>query len=181
MTRAAAREMAESRAGGAEVVSLCAFEVNRSHFAIDLRRVREILRPLKITPLPSAPVHLEGLIHLRGAVVPVVDLRKRLGNPTPTGGPLDRLVVACIGRREVGFLVDRVSGVIRLPRCDLLPAPDLWLEEGARLFLGACRHEDAGLTLLLNLRALLSSARSVNPAAVQGARSAGALGGVGGK
>ncbi|MHB8420445.1 MAG: chemotaxis protein CheW [Myxococcales bacterium] len=153
--------------GGHEVVSLCAFEVNGGSFAIDLRRVREILRPTKITKVPKAPAYLEGVVHLRGSVIPVVDLRKRLGNDAPGSGPLNRLVIAWIGRRVIGLLVDRVRGVLRLPRGELLPAPDLWLEKGARLFVGACRGTSGELGLLLNLRALLASDEPVEAAAVE--------------
>jgi purine-binding chemotaxis protein CheW len=144
-----------------EVVSLCAFEVNGGAFAIDLRRVREILRPARITAVPKAPAYVEGVIDLRGAVIPVVDLRKRLGVAAPQASALNRLVVVWMGRREVGLLVDRVTGVVRLQRGELLPAPDLWLEGGARLFVGACRDGGSELRLLLNLKALLTSAEAV--------------------
>lgn len=160
MKSAAATPLVAS--SGPEVVSLCSFEVNGGAFAIDLRRVREILRPTKITAVPKAPAFLEGVIDLRGAVLPVVDLRKRLGRPQPAADPLNRLVLAWVGRREIGLLVDRVAGVLRLSRTELLPAPDLWLEQGARLFVGACHDPGGGLVLLLNLRALLESSEPVD-------------------
>jgi purine-binding chemotaxis protein CheW len=141
-------------------VSLCAFEVGGEGFVLDLLRVREILRPMKVTPVPKAPTHLEGVIHLRGAVIPVVDLRKRLGVEAIENGSLNRLIVCRIGRRQVGLVVDRVTNVLRIPISQILPTPDLWLEGGARYFLGVC-GEGQDLKLLLNLKALLSSSEPV--------------------
>ncbi len=142
------------------IVSLCAFEVGGEGFVLDLLRVREILRPMKVTPVPKGPAHLEGVIHLRGAVIPVVDLRKRLGVGVAKSEPHNRLIVCWIGRRQVGLVVDRVTEVIRIPRSKILPTPDLWLEGGARYFLGVC-GEGATLKLLLNLKALLTSSEPV--------------------
>lgn len=111
---------------------------------------------MKVTPVPKAPPYLEGVIHLRGVVVPVIDLRKRLGVVSIEDGPQNRLVVCWVGRRLVGLIVDRVADVIRLARLKLLPTPDLWLEGGNRYFLGVC-GEPPHLKLLLNLKALLTS------------------------
>jgi purine-binding chemotaxis protein CheW len=142
------------------IVSLCSFKVGGEGFVLDLLRVREILRPMKVTPVPKAPPYLEGVIHLRGAVVPVVDLRKRLGVASIEDGPQNRLIVCWVGRRQVGLIVDHVTDVIRIPRSRLLPTPDLWLEGGARYFLGVC-GDPPDLKLLLNLKALLTSGEPV--------------------
>ncbi len=142
------------------VVSLCSFTVGSESFVLDLLRVREILRPMKVTPVPKAPPYVEGVIHLRGAVIPVVDLRKRLGVEVPGSGPQNRLIVCWVGRRQVGLIVDHVTDVVRIPKSQLLPAPDLWLEGGARYFLGVC-GEPPDLKLLLNLKALLTSSEPV--------------------
>ncbi len=142
--------------GAGPIVSLCAFEIEGQGFAIDLRRVREILRPQRVTPVPGAPAAIEGVIRLRDDVIPVVDLRKRLGVARPSDGPSNRLIIAWVGRRLVGLLVDRIADVVRVERSSLLPAPDLWVEGGVRCFVGTCGDGD-DLRLLLDVEALLAS------------------------
>ena len=152
---------APTPAGQDEIVSLCAFLVGAESYVLDLRRIRQVLKPLRVTPVPRGPAHLEGVIQLRGEVIPVIDLRKRLGAPAPPPGPLARLLITWVGRRQIALIVDRVTGVLRLPRSQLTAAPQLWGVEN-RFFLGVCgQGED--LKLLLNIKALLSSDLPVEP------------------
>ncbi len=166
LERTVARPEARRRGGvvpeadGEALVSLCAFDVGAEGYALDLRRIREILRPLRITSVPRAPPFLEGVVQLRDAVIPVVDLRKRLGAPV-VDGPGRRLLLALVGRRPVALVVDRVAGVLRLPRSSLRPAPVLW-GGGASCFLGACEDGER-LRLLLDLKALLRSDEPISP------------------
>ncbi|OJH39814.1 chemotaxis protein CheW [Cystobacter ferrugineus] len=105
------------------LVQLCAFFVGTEEYAVDIMRVEEILQPQRLTPLRGAPSFIEGVIRLRGAILPVVDLRKRLiGLSSPVDTPKTRLLVCWLGRRRVAFTVDRVSEVVRLRRSDIKPA-----------------------------------------------------------
>jgi purine-binding chemotaxis protein CheW len=105
------------------LVQLCAFFVGSEEYAVDIMRVEEILQPQRLTPMRGAPSFLEGVIRLRGAILPVVDLRKRLlGLSSPVDTPKTRLLVCWVGRRRVAFTVDRVSEVVRLRRSDIKPA-----------------------------------------------------------
>jgi len=152
-------------------VELCAFRVGEEEYAIDLRRIREILQPLPITPVPRAPEYVDGVMNLRGEVIPVVDVRKRLGLAPRAGGRAKVLVVNVAGR-VLGLLVDAVSEVVRLPRSAIGPPPALLATGGPRLFLGVCGAREARtaagarhavpagkapprLRLLLNVKALL--------------------------
>ena len=154
-----------------DVVELCAFQVGGAEYVIDLRRLREILQPLPITPVPRAPEYVEGVVDLRGEVIPVVDARKRLGVPERTGGRPKVLVLQLAGR-VLGLVVDAVTGVVRLPRSAIGPPPPLLDGGGPRLFLGVCgaggarpgagpaaaaRGGPAKLRLLLNVKALLQA------------------------
>ncbi|MHB1844116.1 MAG: chemotaxis protein CheW [Deltaproteobacteria bacterium] len=134
-------------------MSLCAFDVGSEAYALDLRRVREILRPLRVTPVPRAPAFIEGVIQLRGTVVPVIDLRRRLLAPVTQGAGV-RFLLCLIGRRQVALAVDRVAGVLRVSRSELKPAPPL--SKGSTWILGVCKDDDR-LRLLLDLPALLAS------------------------
>jgi purine-binding chemotaxis protein CheW len=161
---------ASGREPAAEVplVQLCTFRIGGEDYALDIMRVREIIRPLPITPVPRAPASVEGVVRLRGEVMPVLDVRKRLGLPASPATRRTRFLVVNVARRRVGLVVDEVCEVIRIPRDEIRPAPPLGDERAPRFFLGVCggegvsargRRAGAGrLRLLLNVKALLDPA-----------------------
>jgi purine-binding chemotaxis protein CheW len=119
-------------------------------------RVREIIHPLPITPVPRAPPSLEGVVRLRGEVVPVLDVRKRLGVALSPPTRKSRFLVVNVAGRRIGLVVDEVCEVLRLPRSQLRPAPPLGDPGAPRFFLGVCGGDGgARLRLLLNVKALL--------------------------
>lgn len=151
------------------LVQLCTFRVGGEDYAIDVMRVREIIRPLPVTPVPRAPAFVEGVIRLRSEVVPVVDVRRRFGLPVGAPGRDTRFVIVHVAGRRLGLVVDEVCEVVRLPRGDLRPAPRLVGQGGPRFFVGVCggdgtaavrarRPGAAPLRLLLDVRALLEPA-----------------------
>jgi purine-binding chemotaxis protein CheW len=153
---------APGRAADGPRVQLCTFRVGGEEYALDLMRVREIIPPLPVTPVPRAPRFVEGVASLRGDVVPVVDVRKRFGlAPTPPTRRT-RFLVVVVGRRRLALVVDEVCEVVRLPRAELRPAPALVGADGRRFFLGVCggdRRGGAGrVRLLLDVKALLAPA-----------------------
>jgi purine-binding chemotaxis protein CheW len=164
------------------IVELCAFRVGDEEYVIDLRRIREIVQPLPIVPVPRAPEFVDGVVNLRGEVLPVVDVRKRLGlTPRPGGRP--KVLVVDVAGRILGLVVDGVTEVVRLPRSDIGPPPALVAAAGPRLFLGVCgaggeRRPPKGapqrLRLLLNVKALFEPATPSAAAAVRELAAAGA-------
>ena len=138
------------------IVQLCVFLAGTEEFAVDLMRVEEILPPQRITSVPGAPAFVEGVVNLRGRVIPVLDVRKRLksGAPPPRFRP--KLLVCLVGRRRVGLMVDGVSEVLRIRKSALQPAPPL-LNAGLKTphVVGVCGPPDR-LRLLFNLKALWS-------------------------
>jgi len=164
-------------------VQLCTFRVSGEDFAIDIMRVREIIPPAPLTPVPEAPGHLAGMFRLRGDVVPVVDLARRLGLPPGEPSRRAKFVVVKVGDRLLGLKVDEVCEVLRLARQELRPAPVAFDTKGARLFLGVCdgelgavrggRRGGAGrLRLLLNVKALLEPAPDGGAEAARALRAA---------
>jgi purine-binding chemotaxis protein CheW len=140
------------------LVELCAFAAGAEEYVIDLSRVLEIVTPVPITPVPRAPECIEGVADLRGRVVPVVDVRKRLGGAPRPDQRRTRFLLVKVGRREVALVVDAVAEVVRASRADIHPATGLSASGGPRLFLGVCgagRWGGGGLRLLLNVQALL--------------------------
>lgn len=150
--------------GDPGVIQLCVVHIGAESYAVDLKRVEEILPVPVLTPLPRAPTFLEGVVRLRGEVLPVVDARKRLqvtsvATPAlkPSGKPkrTERLVVCRIGTRRVGVLVDAVTQVQRVQRNSLRPAP-LANRPGAAPHVLGVTGEGDHLTLLLDIKALLT-------------------------
>jgi purine-binding chemotaxis protein CheW len=171
------REQAARAPGDDAVVQLCTFRIGGEDYAIDIMRVREIIRPLPITPVPRAPAFVEGVVRLRGEVIPVLDVRKRLGVAQAPLGRKSRFLLVNVARRRIGLVVDEVCEVLRLPRSDIRAAPPLGDADAPRFFLGVCGGEGvpaagrrggpARLRLLLDVKALLDPA---TPGEAQAAR-----------
>jgi purine-binding chemotaxis protein CheW len=128
--------------------------VESQSYALAVESVREILKIPRIYSLPKVPAFLKGVIDLRGAILPVVDLRERLGY-----GPVDpkrgRVVVAVIGNTPVGFLVDAVVEVFSAVPGDLQPPPPMIRQQDLR-FIEAMVRQEERLYLILHPPALFS-------------------------
>ena len=148
-----------------ELVQLAAFTVGGEAYALDIMRIKEIINPLPITRVPKSPPFIEGVIELRGAILPIVDMRKRFDQPTTAADRATKyLIVAIEGvggdRWIVGLVVDKVLEVIRIPKDDVRPAPAIALDETARYFSGVCRHRDR-IVMVIDLDAILSSSERI--------------------
>ena len=137
-----------------EPLQLCAFFVGEEEYAIDIMRVDEILPPQKPTAFPGAPGFVDGVLQLRGAVIPVIDVRRRLGSGARRAGTKPKLLVCWVGRRRVGLQVDAVSGVLRVRPSEIHPPPPLLLGQGQPPVVGVCGPADR-MRLLLDVKALL--------------------------
>jgi len=142
--------------GDLDVVQLAVFTLGSQEYALDIMRIKQILRPQRIRPVPHAPTFVEGVIELRGVVIPVIDLRSRFGVERRDDTRGNRLIVARLRGRLVGLVVDSVVGVHRLPREEIRPTPGWIVGPESAIFYGVCRREDR-LVLVLDLAKLLSS------------------------
>ena len=106
-----------------EVLQLVTFHVGKEEFGVDILAVREINRMMAITRVPHAPEFVEGVINLRGQVIPVVDVRSRFGLAAAEHDKNTRIVVVELPGKVVGFLVDSVSEVLRVSAALVEPAP----------------------------------------------------------
>lgn len=147
--------------GANEIVRLCVLQIGVNSYAIDLRRVEEIVALPPVTPVPRAPRFLSGMVKLRGDVVPVIDLRKQLQVESsaidPKSQRRQRLVVCRIGRRRVGLLVDAVTHIERVRYEELRPAPLTERPGHAPHVVAVCGAPDR-LCLLLDVKAFLTEA-----------------------
>jgi purine-binding chemotaxis protein CheW len=119
-------------------------------------RIKEIIRPQKMTPIPKAPAFIEGVINLRGVVIPVADLRKRFDQPISETNSKNRIVVCSLSGRIIGLMVDEVTEVKRFGRNEIAPAPQFIDGPEANYFLGVARR-DEDLIMLIDLEKVLSN------------------------
>ena len=104
---------------------LIAFRVGRQEFCINVMIVREIRGWTAATTLPRSPRYIKGVINLRGAVLPIVDLAKRLGLPGTEPTARHVIIVVQIGQQQVGLLVDAVSDILTASNSNIQPSPDV--------------------------------------------------------
>ncbi|MBI1308818.1 MAG: chemotaxis protein CheW [Proteobacteria bacterium] len=123
---------------------LVTFELFGEIFALPILDVREIIRMTTITPVPQAPPFVEGVINLRGQIIPVVDLRKRFGLTSEKAGEDTRIIVVELGNNMViGLIVDAVREVERIPTDTINPPPALVAGSiGSEYIKGISNHED---------------------------------------
>jgi purine-binding chemotaxis protein CheW len=117
--------------------------------------VQEIIRMMDITKVPRAPDFVEGVINLRGKVIPIIDLRKRFGLSTRDHDKHTRIIVIEINNMIVGFVVDSVSEVLRIPASTVEPPPPVVSGLESEYISGVGKLEDR-LLILLDLNKLLS-------------------------
>ena len=144
-----------------ESVQLCVFAVGDEEYALDIMRIEEILQPHAPTRVVGAPPWVSGVINLRGVIVPVVDLRLRLGSGPVTTKLKPKFIVCKVGRRRAALKVDGVTQVVRVGLDELKPAPAMLTgthvsPDTARYVLGVFGTPQK-LTLLLDIKALFAA------------------------
>lgn len=145
----------EDKAHDRELLQLVTFTAAGEKFGVDIARVQEIIRTVEITKVPSAPFFCEGIISLRGKVIPIISLRRRFGKPDKQKDSATRIIVVEIHKRVVGFVVDAVSEVLRIPASTVEPPPPVTAGIEAEYIAGVGKLEDR-LLILLELEKLLA-------------------------
>lgn len=135
------------------------FVVAGEEFGVNILTVQEIIRPMAITRVPHAPDFVEGIINLRGRIVPIIDLRKRFGFPPREKNQNTRIVVLEMGEQVVGFVTDAVREVLHVDASTIEPAPELAVGIDAHYLRGVAKLKDR-LLILLDLEGVLSEAET---------------------
>jgi purine-binding chemotaxis protein CheW len=135
---------------------LVSFDLATESYGVDIGAVREIIRLQKITNVPRTPEFVEGVINLRGKVIPVVDLRKRFGLPVGDQSAENRIVVVDIGGQDIGVIVDAVNEVLRI-FSDSVEPPSSVITTADPDYLMGIAKVDNKLLILLNLESVLSA------------------------
>ena len=131
------------------------FHLGQTLFGVEIHQMLRIVRLVPITRVPRAPGFLEGVINDRGQVVPVVDLHKRLALPTSEYDDKARILIAELGTKPVGMLVDAVAGNWRLPGESIQPAPEMVAQVNG-VYLTGVAHFRSRLIVLLDLSRVLT-------------------------
>jgi purine-binding chemotaxis protein CheW len=135
---------------------LVVFVLASEEFACNIADVREVLKMIRVTPLPRSLDFVEGVINLRGEVIPVIDLRKRFNLPTVERTDESRIIIVEVEERMVGLTVDSVSEVIRLSNKQIQEAPNQVAGEQTNLIMGVGKIDERMLIILCLERILTS-------------------------
>ncbi len=133
-----------------KLMQLVGFVIGREMFGVDILMVQEIIRETPITPIPNAPDFIEGVINLRGNIIPVIDLRRRLNlrhAEAPDGNIW--IMILNVEGRVTGFIVDSVTQVLKVPANSIKPPPDIVVSGlHSQYITGVCRIDQRLLILL---------------------------------
>lgn len=140
---------------------LVIFELADEHYGVDIASVESIIKMQPITSLPRAPSFVEGVTNLRGAVLPVIDLRKRFNLPRIEETKDTRIVVVEMEGAIVGVVVDAVSEVMRVPS-DTIEPPSPLVTSIDSAFITGIAKVDKRLVILLDLGNILTSQEQVD-------------------
>lgn len=138
-------------------IGLACFEACGNSYALDVSLVREIVRPLPVTRLPNAPELIEGVVELRGGLVPVLDLSRVLGGEKSEIASESRIIVVDCEGLLLGLFVDAATDVLSLDPALLEDVPDLATHAGYKIVRGMVRRSDAPPVMVLAVEAILEN------------------------
>lgn len=146
----AAERRAANREEKEQLMQLVGFTIGKEQFGVDILMVQEIIRSAPITSVPNSPDFIEGVINLRGNIIPVIELRKRLSLYRKDSAAKDAwILILDIGGRVTGFIVDSVTKVMKIMESTIEPPPDVVMIGLANRYIkGVC---DIGGSLLILL------------------------------
>ena len=138
------------------ILQLVTFKLENYEFGVDILRVQEINRMMNITKIPNAPTFTEGVINLRGKIIPIIDLRKKLGFVSRVYDKSTRIIVVELDGIVLGFVVDSVSEVLRIPRDIIEPPPSIIGNVESDFIEGVGKLQDR-LLILLELKKIFTN------------------------
>jgi len=137
------------------VLELVTFQLGEEPFAVSIAKVQEIIRMTHMVKIPKSFDFIEGVINLRGKIIPVVDVRKRFGMESPTAGAQRRIIVAELGGVTAGLQVDAVGEVVRVDSSLFEETPS-FIASVDQKFISGIVHQGEKMLIVLDLERLLS-------------------------
>ncbi len=142
--------------GVKELLQLVSFIIGEEEFGVDILRVQEINRMLNITQVPNSPSYVDGVINLRGKVIPVIDLRSRFGMERKAHDKNTRIIVVELTGKIVGFVVDAVREVLRISKSVTEIPPETVTQNIGSSFITSVAKLEDRLLILIDLEQILS-------------------------
>jgi purine-binding chemotaxis protein CheW len=142
------------------ILQLVTFKLGGEEYAVDILKVQEINRMVEITTVPNTPAFIEGVINLRGKVIPVISLRKKFGLEAKTVDSQSRIMVVNVGA-TIGLVVDSVSEVLRLSADTVEPPPTMTSGIDSEFIKGIGKLEDR-LLILLDIDKMIGKAEETH-------------------
>jgi purine-binding chemotaxis protein CheW len=152
-------EIASAELASSEEISIIVFKLGKEIYGLELQEVREIIMVGLVTPVPRAPSFIQGVLNLRGEIIPVIDLRLRFGLEHQDPSALSRIIVTPIGDVFTGLIVDSVDEVKNIDRKLLEPPPRV-TSVGANAYIDQVARTNTGVIFLLALQQLLTDSEN---------------------
>lgn len=156
-TDASYADILDNQKASAQSSQYLAFHLSDEEYALDIKRISEIIKVREFTDIPRSPEFILGIISLRGVVVPIFDLRQRLSLGVSELTPATRIVVCQVEDVTCGLLVDQINQVVNLTDADIEPPPGVLSGLDRDMITGIGRHQGR-MIILLNLRSVLDVA-----------------------
>lgn len=138
-----------------EILSFVVFKLNGGLFGIDILKVREITNLLEVFPVPNAPPFISGIIDLRGVIIPIINLKAKLGLHGGSTSKRARILIVSLRGRVAGFISDEVKDVVRVEKEKVKQPPALLKESGGEVFDGIFKLNDE-VVFVLNIEKLIT-------------------------
>ena len=144
----------ETSAVGEEILQFVTFTLNNEEYAVDILSVQEINRITEITQVPNSEEYVEGVINLRGKVIPIINLRTKFGFEEKPKDDSSRIIIMEINNITNGLIVDAVSEVLRIPSSIIEPAPPMSSDHNSQFISGIAKLDNR-LIILLDIENLI--------------------------
>lgn len=148
-------EINHTKNEASDILQLVSFKIGKEEFAVDILKVQEIIKIISITKVPNSPHFVEGVINLRGRVIPIIDLRIRLGLEKVQHSNDTRIIVVELEGNIVGFIVDAVYEVLRISKSITEAPPELVTGVNSEFITAVGKLEDR-ILILLDLEKVLN-------------------------
>ena len=149
-------ESTENRADIEDSTNLVTFRLGNGEYAIDIMQAKEIIKMEKITLIPNAPEFVEGVINLRGNIIPIIDLKKRFNLEETEGDKNTGIIIVKIEDVDMRIIIDAISKVVSISNSDIQPPPPVLSGIGQKYIKGVGKLEDK-LLVVLDLEKLFAS------------------------
>ena len=143
-----------------DILQLVTFTLGNEDYAVDILKVQEINRMSEIAKVPNAPSYVEGVINLRGRVIPVISLRQRMGLSDKEKDTKSRIMIVDIQGITLGLVVDSVSEVLRIPLSTVEPTPQMATDISTEFIKGIAKLEDR-LIILIDIDRMIEKSETL--------------------